>query len=123
MTQGSTPQSSPTGAKRQVAVYVVPGLADVQPQTFHMCPLGMQLYSPQALADFTVLEVEVDVPRKKGPPEKVVCTGAVVRCQYEKSKDRYRVWIKFLDLDPAVSERIRCTSKDGQHLCSYCENF
>jgi hypothetical protein len=47
----------------------------------------------------------------------------VVRCQYDKEHDRHRVWLKFIDLPDAARERIHCASKDGQHLCSYCENF
>lgn len=113
---------SPNG-KRPVTVFLEQDHAEDQPPTFQLCPLGLQFYSPRALEDFSVLELDIDVPAADGKPEKINCTGAVVRCQYEKEQDRYRVWLKFLDLPERARERIRCASKDGQHLCSYCENF
>lgn len=114
---------TPTNGKRPVTVFIEQDAEENQPPTFQLCPLGLQFYSPRALADFTVLELDIDVPAEKGRSEKITCTGAVVRCEFQKEHGRYRVWLKFLDLPDPIRERIRCASKDGQHLCSYCENF
>lgn len=93
---------------------------------FQLCPLGLQFYSPKRIEDLTLMEFHLALPREgaKRKPEQITCTGAVVRCQREKSDDRnYRVWIKFLDLPDHARERIRCVSRNGKHLCCFCENF
>lgn len=119
---GTTPSPSTPG-KRPVEVYVDHDCAQQDHDKFHLCPLGVQFYAPRPLQEFTVLELDLDVPAADGNTEKVTCRGAVVRCELEKARQRYRVWIKFLDLPAETSERIRCASKNGEHLCSYCENF
>ena len=118
----TTPTPTP-GGKREVMVYFDQDCAEQEHANFHLCPLGLQFYAPRPLQEFTVLELAIDVPSPGGGSEKMMCNGAVVRCEREKQTSRYRVWIKFLDLPEGTRERIRCTSKDGQHLCSYCENF
>jgi hypothetical protein len=110
--------------KKGVEIFVGKKKCCQQPQTFQLCPLGLQFYSPKKLEDLTLLEFNLAIPaegRKK--KESVTCTGAVVRCQHEKAADRYRVWIKFLDLPENARESIRCVSRDGKHLCCFCENF
>ena len=97
-----------------------------QSQNLQLCPLGLQFYSPRKLEDLTLLEFNLTIPGKgrAKKPETVTCTGAVVRCQREKeTDDQYRVWIKFLDLPERARERIKCVSRDGKYLCSYCENY
>jgi hypothetical protein len=117
------PAASPASGKRPVTVIVDHEHVEHQPATFQLCPLGLQFYSPRALEEFAVLELDINVPAAHGRSERITCTGAVVRCQYDKEHDRHRVWLKFIDLPDAARERIHCASKDGQHLCSYCENF
>lgn len=112
-----------TGSRRSVTVIAGYGAAEQQPQTFQMCPLGLQFHTTRPMEEFTTLALDIDVPGGGGTTEKITCTGAVVRCQRVPHEDRYRVWVKFLDLPKETSERIRCASKDGLHLCSYCENF
>lgn len=119
----AAPQSSPSGAKRPVTVYVDHDTPQHQPDTFNMCPLGLQFYSQRPYEEFQLFEMQVDVPREGSDPERVTCTGAVVRCQLEPTDGRYRVWVKFVDLPEPTRERIRCTAVNGQHLCAYCENF
>lgn len=92
---------------------------------FHLCPLGVQFYSGKPLREFDLFEFNLDMDKagKKKANVPVKCTGAVVRCQPEKEKSRYRVWIQFLDLPKDTREKIRCVSRNGKHLCCYCENF
>ena len=110
-------------AKKQVTVFVEPDRPDTQPDTFTMCPLGLQFYTHKPMEEFQLLELDVDVKAEDGTPSKVTCRGAVVRCQREPEPDRYRIWVKFVDLPEAARKSIQCTSKDGEHLCPYCENF
>ena len=110
-------------ARREVTVFVDPDHPQDQPSTFNLCPLGVQFYSPTPLDEFKLLELDVDVTDEKGNPTKVTCKGAVVRCQREPEPDRYRIWVKFIEMPANVGESIRCAAKKGQHLCTYCENF
>jgi hypothetical protein len=118
----NSPTQQPREPKRPVAVYVDQQV-EVQPATFNLCPLGVQFYSPKPLAEFALLELDVDVTNASGQPSKITCQGAVVRCQREPEPNRYRIWVKFIDMPEGAMECIRCSSKDGQHLCTYCENF
>jgi hypothetical protein len=109
--------------KRQnVEIFVGKQKCCSQPETFSLCPLGLQFYSPRKLADLSLLEFSLAIPgaRRTKP---VTCTGAVVRCEHQKKDKRYRVWVQFLDLPEKAREKIRCVSRDGKHLCCYCENF
>ncbi len=92
---------------------------------FRLCPLGVQFYSSKPLKEFDLFEFNLDLAKtgKKVGAVPVKCTGAVVRCQHEKKERRYRVWVQFLDLPKRAREKIRCASRDGKHICSYCENF
>jgi hypothetical protein len=94
-------------------------------EMFHLCPLGLQFHSKKPLREFDLFEFNLDLDKKQKGRSKVPlkCTGAVVRCLQEEKSDRYRVWIQFLDLPKGTREKIKCVSKDGQHLCCYCENF
>ena len=110
-------------ARREVRVFLDNGPADTQPGTFNLCPLGVQFYSPRPLAEFQLLELDVDTTDGAGKTAKVTCKGAVVRCQREPQPDRYRIWVKFIEVPPEAQERLRCTAKEGGHLCSHCQNF
>ena len=114
------PSSAP---KREVTVFVDHDHPQDQPTTFNLCPLGLQFYSPKPMDEFQMLELDVDVSDDSGKPRKLTCKGAVVRCQREPEPNRFRIWVKFIDLPEGARESIRCASKNGQHLCSYCENF
>ncbi len=92
-------------------------------EPFTLCPLGLQFYSAKPLAEFDLMQFDVDVPPSATEPaERISCTGAVVRCAKVRD-ERYRIWIKFIDLPERARTRIHCASKDGQTLCSYCENY
>ena len=118
----STP-SAKTSKRREVTVFVDQDQPTAQPATFNLCPLGVQFYTSQPMEEFKLLELDVDVSDEQGHPRKPTCKGAVVRCQREPEPDRYRIWVKFIDLPEGSRESIRCAAKNGQHLCSYCENF
>lgn len=109
--------------RREVTVFIDQDHPHNQPSTFNLCPLGVQFYSAQPMDEFKLLELDVDVTDEKGKPSKVTCKGAVVRCQREPEPDRYRIWVKFIEVPESARESIRCAAKNGQHLCSYCENF
>ncbi|MFH0909502.1 MAG: PilZ domain-containing protein [bacterium] len=108
-------------ASRDVMVFLGAKDCIKQPQTFRLCPLGLQFYSPKRLNEFDLMEFTIDVPDKGHRTRTQKCIGAVVRCQREEKN--YRVWVKFIDLPRTASENIRCISKKGNHLCCYCENF
>jgi hypothetical protein len=93
-----------------------------QPDTFHLCPLGCQFYAPRKMREFDVLEFAIDIPMGKKGMKRQTCTGTVVRCQRE-DKDRYRIWLHFLDLPASSRKHIQCVSKTGKYLYNYCENF
>lgn len=109
--------------KRKVTVLAEPSPACTQPEDFHLCPLGIQFHVPRPVEPFTILEVDIEAPDATGATKRMTCSGAVVRCQPAESGDRYRVWVQFLDLPEGTRERLRCTAREGQLLCSYCENF
>lgn len=109
-------------ARRQnVEIFVDDCRCCDQPNTFSLCPLGLQFYSPRKFADLSLLEFNLRLPGRRG--KAVQCTGAVVRCERQKPEKKYRVWVQFLDLPEAAREKIRCVSREGKHLCCYCENF
>lgn len=109
--------------KRRVTVLAEPAEAVTQPDDFHLCPLGLQFHSETPVEPFTILRVDIEAPDNQGALQKLSCSGAVVRCQLDKSSRRHRVWLQFLDLPDDVRERIRCTARHGHLLCSYCQNF
>ena len=86
-------------------------------------PLGVQFYSPKPMDEFQLLELDVDATDDQGNATKVTCKGAVVRCQREPQPNRYRIWVKFIEVPEGTQEHLRCTAKGGGHLCSHCENF
>ena len=113
----------PPTPKREVKVFVEKDHPEVQPATFNLCPLGVQFYSPKPMEEFQLLELDVDTTDAQGKATKVTCQGAVVRCQCEPQPNRYRIWVKFIEVPEGAQERLRCTAKEGGHLCSHCENF
>ncbi|OQA24328.1 MAG: hypothetical protein BWY59_02243 [Verrucomicrobia bacterium ADurb.Bin345] len=95
-----------------------------QPETFRVCPLGIQFYSKKSMPEFELIEFRIEVPGKNGSgPEQVTCTGVVVHSRLDKETQLYRVWIKFIDLPESKRDRIHCVAKESSFLCPYCENF
>jgi hypothetical protein len=109
--------------KRRVTVLAERADPVTQTDDFHLCPLGLQFHVQHPLEPFSILEVNIEAPDENGYPHRISCTGAVVRCQPDKSSGRYRVWLQFLDLPSDTRERLRCTAVHGKFLCSYCMNF
>lgn len=121
----SSKRTSAVKTQKPVVVHVCDCDNAQPPETFHLCPLGVQFYSSKPMREFDLFEFNLDLGEvgKKKTRVPTNCTGAVVRCQEEKEKDRYRVWIHFVDLPKTAREKIRCVSRNGKHLCCYCENF
>lgn len=96
-----------------------------QPQTFQLCPLGVQFYSDRQVEEFELMEFDLKADESNpDSDENIRCTGAVVRCQEVNEPDgKFRVWIKFLDAPEQTCEKLRCTARKGKHLCCFCENF
>jgi hypothetical protein len=114
--------SAASGHKDCVSVAVNGKRSTPQGEGFVLCPLGLQFFSPKAVAEFTVMDFELTGSQtKSGQP--LACQGVVVRCERQAGKARYKVWIKFLEMPAATREEIRCTAKKGRHICAYCENF
>lgn len=109
---------------KDVVVYTETGDGTLQPQTFQMCGLGVQFYSPRKIADFEVMEFDLQVNDDPKNPENVHCTGAVVRCQeVNEAEGKYRVWLKFIDTPETTCSKVTCIARKGKHLCTFCENF
>ena len=117
-------QSKKPVKRTPVAVQVGKQPAVVQPgEKFRVCPLGVQFYSPKKLADFSVMDFEMQVTQSSGNAAKVKCAGVVVHCQKEKDSSLYRVWVKFLDLAKESSATLQCAAKSADAICPHCENF
>lgn len=118
-------RSSTVKTQKPVVVHVCDCDNKQPPETFRLCPLGVQFYSSKPMKEFDLFEfnLDLDAAGKKKSKSPTSCTGAVVRCEQEKENDRYRVWIHFVDLPKTAREKIRCVSRSGKHLCAYCENF
>ena len=127
-------RSTSVGAKRvqrkkaavrtPVAVQVGRQAAVVQPgEKFRVCPLGVQFYSPKKLADFAVMDFNMQVPQAGGKPTSVNCSGVVVHCQKEKDSKLFRVWVKFLDLPEESSANLQCAVESADAICPHCENY
>ncbi|HBA82910.1 MAG TPA: hypothetical protein DCZ95_02335 [Verrucomicrobia bacterium] len=94
-----------------------------QPDSFRVCPLGMQLTSPRSIPAFEILSFTIDVPEDNGQLRQIDCCGVVVNCQPEKDSELFRIWIKFIDMTEKDRQSIHQIAKTSKHLCPYCENF
>ncbi|TAN37759.1 MAG: hypothetical protein EPN23_04375 [Verrucomicrobia bacterium] len=92
-------------------------------ETFRVCPLGLQFYSPKKVADFQVMDFRMQMAQGNGTQEEVACSGVVVHCQKEKPTGLYRVWVKFLDLAQDNGARLECAAKHADAICPHCENY
>lgn len=119
-----SPRSRKSAAKSPIQVKLNSTPAVLQPnETFRVCPLGLQFYSPKKLPDFRVMDFRMQVAPGTGGAEDVSCSGVVVHCQKEKDSGLYRVWVKFLDLAEDKSARLQCAAKNADAICPHCENF
>ena len=109
--------------KQPVALYLGNDEAVKQPETFRVCPLGMQLTSPRSIPAFELLNFKIDAPDEDGNTRQIDCCGVVVNCQPDDSGSQYRVWIKFIDMPEKDRQSIHRIAKTAKHLCPYCENF
>ncbi len=110
----------------EVVVFIQDSDGNRQPQTFQLCPLGVQFYSDRRIEEFELMEFDLHpAEESSGAADKPIkCTGAVVRCQEVNEDDgKYRIWIKFLDAPQETCDRLKCTARKGKHLCCFCENF
>jgi hypothetical protein len=96
-----------------------------QPDTFRVCPLGIQFYAPRALPEFEILSFVIAVPNGSKTAEEIACTGVVVHCRKgdQEGNTAYRIWVKFVDLAESYRKRIQCMARTSDFLCPYCENY
>lgn len=111
--------------KAKTTIHVKLGKHSVaQPnETFRVCPLGLQFYSPKKVDNFRVMDFKMKVASQNGGATEVACAGVVVHCQQEKASGLYRVWVKFMDLAADKSASLKCVAKDADAICPHCENF
>ena len=129
-----TPKRAPASAKkrrphrksRAVPIHVKLGQQPTIPQpndTFRVCPLGLQFYSPKKVADFQMMDFRMQMAQGNGRSREVTCAGVVVHCQKEKATSLYRVWVKFLDPAKGKCARLESAAKHADTICPHCENF
>ena len=111
-------------ARKPVVVKLNRRPAVLQPsETFRVCPLGLQFYSPEKVSDFKVMNFRMQMGPSGGASSEVSCSGVVVHCQKEKDSGLFRVWVKFLDLAEDKGSQLKCAAKDADAICPHCENF
>jgi len=106
-----------------VLVYLNDEDGVTQPEHFQMCPLGIQLYFPRSVPDCELMDFRLHVPDEQGDETDVTCTGLVVQCVHDTRREAYRIWVKFLDLEPRAQKRLQHTCHKNGHFCPFCENF
>ncbi len=96
-----------------------------QPESFQFCPLGVQLYTEKPVEEFLLLELTLTLPSDNGAKEEQVqCTGVVAQCcAATNGSNLYRVWVKFIDLNESLADRIRALATSRKFTCPFCENF
>jgi hypothetical protein len=109
--------------KNEIWVYYQDGSPDPQPETFRLCPLGVQFFSRNRLPEYQQIEVSLSGAAGAMLPKPARCEGVVVHCQYDRHRRLYRNWILFLNLPDDIRCRFRCLAKESGWLCPHCENF
>ncbi len=94
-----------------------------QPETFRVCPLGMQLYSRKPLPEFEVLDFSIQLGDSGNSSFQLTCQGVVVHSRPVKHSELHRVWVMFEDLTEAQKQSLKRFSKDHSFQCPHCENF
>jgi len=120
-----TARGKPVRKAKQTPIHVKLGKQNVvQPnETFRVCPLGLQFYTPKKVEHFRVMDFKMNVAAANGGTTEVACAGVVVHCQQEKDSKLYRVWVKFMDLAKDKGDALKCAAKDADAICPHCENF
>lgn len=122
--KADTPESIDFVPESEVLVYCDDDEAMKQPDTFQFCPLGVQLYTFKPIKECQLIDFTLDLPGENGTCDQVACTGLVAQCCAEDGgQERYRVWVKFLDLGPEMAERIRLLTTSKRFTCPFCLNF
>jgi hypothetical protein len=118
-------QDSKTSRRTPVTLVLSEQEQVPQPDSFRVCALGVQFYSPRPFPEFEVLDFVIRIPDGNKRPENVGCTGVVVHCRKSELADagKYRIWVKFLDLPETKIKRLKCISRLARLQCPYCENF
>ncbi len=96
-----------------------------QPNTFRLCPLGIQYYAARPLNECCLMDFTLALPGADADdPDTICCTGLVVQCSApDNGNNLYRIWVKFMDLAPYVEEQLRTLCKECQLNCPFCENY
>jgi hypothetical protein len=116
-------EESPPPQEKEVFVVFGQNGAVRQPATFRCCPLGIQFYTQEEVAQYRVVDIKLAVPDSTNLPAEIDCSGVVVHCERMNSSEAYRVWVYFLDLPEPVRGHLQCMAKQSETLCPYCENF
>lgn len=111
--------------ENDVMVYYGDEAGQRQPDTFRLCPLGVQFYATHPVDECSLIELTLTVPGPAGElPEPVTCVGYIAQCSApDSSSDKFRIWVKFLDLTPEVQDRLQTVCNAQQLKCPFCENF
>ena len=119
-----TSESIDFKSEEDVLVYLGDHDGIRQPETFQFCPLGVQLYTHSAVAEYELLDCKFNIPDGSGDEEQVACIGVVVQCSPpDNGTQLYRVWVKFLDLPEETVLRIQELTTNQRFICPFCENF
>ena len=115
----------PVGKDRPSQTVVVASGTDSekQPETFRVCPLGMQLYARKPLPEFQVLDFSIQLGDPENGSFRLSCQGVVVHCRPVKHSKLHRVWVMFENLTEAQKKRLQRFAQDHSFLCPHCENF
>lgn len=106
-----------------VHVYHGDGEAIPQPNSFRLCPLGIQVYNRREVPLYELMELTMEIPSNGAKAEQFTCTCLVVNCQFEEEAGLYRLWMKFLDIPESLCARIHQITKTSKFLCPFCANF
>ena len=108
-----------------VLVYLGEETGMAQPDTFRLCPLGLQFYTSNPMDECRLVELTFTVPADDhAEQEKITCTGLVAQCcEPDNGQNLYRVWVKFLDVPESTLERLKTLCTGHDLICPYCSNY
>ncbi len=112
-----------TAPQKPVYVFHGDGQALPQPNSFRLCPLGIQIYNRREVPLYELMEFTMEIPMNGTEPEQFTCTCLVVNCQFEEESGLYRLWMKFLDMPESLCGKIHQITKTSKYLCPFCANF
>lgn len=99
------------------------GQAVQQPNSFQLCPLGLQVFNRREVPLYELMEFTMEIPGAAGAAEHFTCTCLVVNCQFDEPSGLYRLWMKFLDMPESACSKIHQLTRTSKYLCPYCVNF